>query len=62
MAVHLTAPQFSAWNEAALRVMHASGAAAIGAALTAALRAVIEFDSAFLATLHRDAPPARKWL
>jgi DNA-binding CsgD family transcriptional regulator len=58
MAVHLTAPQFSAWNEAALRVMHASGAAAIGAALTAALRAVIEFDSAFLATLHRDAPPA----
>lgn len=54
---HLTAPQFAAWNEAAMRVAEASSAGEIGDALSAALRVVVDFDGIFLAALHRDASP-----
>ncbi len=40
-----------------MQVAEASGAAAIGDALTAALKIVLDFDGIFLAALHRDAAP-----
>jgi DNA-binding CsgD family transcriptional regulator len=55
---HLAAPDFAAWNAAMLDVAQASGAAAIGDALTAALKIVLDFDGIFVAALHCDAPPS----
>lgn len=54
---YLAAPEFAAWNEAAMRVVETVGAAAIGEALMAALKIVLDFDGIFLAALRRDAPP-----
>ena len=51
------AADFAAWNEAVLRVGAASGPAPIGEALVAALRVVLDFDTAFLAILRRDSAP-----
>ncbi|HET6618525.1 MAG TPA: helix-turn-helix transcriptional regulator [Dongiaceae bacterium] len=55
---HLAAPEFAAWNAAAVRLAEAGGAAAIGDALTGALKIVLDFDGIFVAALHRDAPPS----
>jgi DNA-binding CsgD family transcriptional regulator len=55
---HLAAPEFAAWNAAALRVAEAAAPSAIGDALTAALKIVLDFDGIFMAALHRDAPPS----
>jgi DNA-binding CsgD family transcriptional regulator len=55
--VHLAAPEFAAWNAAAVRVIEATAPAAIAAALESALRLVLEFDVVLVAALHRDAPP-----
>jgi DNA-binding CsgD family transcriptional regulator len=54
----LAAPEFAAWNAAAVRLAGAGGPAAIGDALTAALKIVLDFDGIFVAALHRDAPPS----
>jgi len=54
----LAAPEFAAWNAAALRVAEAAEPGAIGDALTAALKIVLDFDGIFMAALHRDAPPS----
>ncbi len=54
---HLAASEFAVWNEAAVRVAQAAGTAAIGDALTAALKIILDLDGVFLATLRRDAPP-----
>ena len=54
----LAAPEFAAWNKAALQVADAVGAPAIGDALTAALKIVLDFDGIFVAALHRAAPPS----
>jgi DNA-binding CsgD family transcriptional regulator len=55
---HFAAPEFAAWNAAALRVAEAAAPAAIGDALTEALKIVLDFDGIFMAALHRDAPPS----
>jgi DNA-binding CsgD family transcriptional regulator len=55
---HLVAPEFAAWNAAAVRLAEAGDPAAIGDALTAALKIVLDFDGIFVAALHRDAPPS----
>jgi DNA-binding CsgD family transcriptional regulator len=55
---HLAAPEFAAWNAAALRVAEATTPSTIGDALTAALKIVLDFDGIFMAALHRDAPPS----
>jgi DNA-binding CsgD family transcriptional regulator len=55
---HLAAPEFAAWNAAALRVAQAGEPAAIGDALTDALKIVLDFDGLFMAALHRNAPPS----
>ena len=54
----LTAPEFAAWNAAALRVLTAAKPAAIGEALRAALQLVLDFDVFVATALHRDAPPS----
>jgi len=56
--VHLTAPEFAAWNAAALRVAEAVQPVAIADALTEALKIVLDFDGIFMAALHRDSPPS----
>ena len=60
MAQHtpLAAPDFAAWNAAALRVLTAARPEAVAEALEAALRLVLDFDVAVFAALHRDAPPS----
>jgi DNA-binding CsgD family transcriptional regulator len=60
MAQHtpLAAPDFAAWNAAALRTLTAATPAAIATALEAALRLVLDFDVVLIAALHRDAPPS----
>lgn len=55
---HLAAPDFAAWNAAALRVTQAAEPAAIADALTDALKIILDFDGVFMAALHRDAPPS----
>jgi len=55
---HLAAPEFAAWNEAAVRAVSAATPPAIAEALDAALRLVLEFDVVLIAALHRDAPPS----
>jgi len=55
---HLAAPEFAAWNAAALRVTEAAAPSAIGDALTEALKIVLDFDGIFMAALHRNAPPS----
>lgn len=55
---HLAAPEFAAWNEAAVRALAAAAPPAIAEALDAALRLVLEFDVVLIAALHRDAPPS----
>lgn len=55
---HLAAPEFAAWNEAAVRALGAAAPPAIAEALDAALRLVLEFDVVLIAALHRDAPPS----
>jgi DNA-binding CsgD family transcriptional regulator len=57
----LAAPEFAAWNKAALQVAEASDAAAIGDALTEALKIVLDFDGIFVCALHRDAPPSEPY-
>ena len=54
----LAAPDFAAWNEAAARALTAATLPAIGAALEAALRLVLDFDVFVATALHRDAPPS----
>ena len=56
--LHLTAPEFAAWNAAAARAAAAAEPAAIADALTDALKVVLDFDGIFMAALHRDAPPS----
>jgi DNA-binding CsgD family transcriptional regulator len=56
--VHLAAPDFAAWNAAAMRVAQAVEPVAIADALTRALQIVLDFDGVFMAALHRDAPPS----
>ena len=53
----LTAADFAAWNAAALRMTEARTTTAIAEALVAALRVVLDFDTAFLAILRRDSAP-----
>jgi DNA-binding CsgD family transcriptional regulator len=53
----LAAPEFAAWNAAAIRVIQATAPSAIAEALESALRLVLEFDVVLVAALHRDAPP-----
>ncbi len=55
---HLAAPEFAAWNAAALRVAQAEEPVAIADALTDALKIVLDFDGIFMAALHRNAPPS----
>jgi DNA-binding CsgD family transcriptional regulator len=55
---HLAAPEFAAWNAAALRVAQAEEPVAIADALTDALKIVLNFDGIFMAALHRNAPPS----
>ena len=54
----LAAPDFAAWNAAALRVLTAARPEAAAEALESALRLVLDFDVAVFAALHRDAPPS----
>lgn len=54
----LAAPDFAAWNAAALRVLTAARPEAVAEALESALRLVLDFDVAVFAALHRDAPPS----
>src|SRR5512145_2207648 len=54
----LAAPEFAAWNAAALRALTAARPEAVAEALEAALRLVLDFDVAVFAALHRDAPPS----
>jgi DNA-binding CsgD family transcriptional regulator len=54
----LAATELAAWNEAAVTVFGATAPEAIGEALTAALRLVVDFDMIFVAALRRDAPPS----
>ncbi len=54
----LAAPDFAAWNAAALRALTATTPSAIAEALDAALRLVLDFDVVLIAALHRDAPPS----
>lgn len=54
----LAAPEFAAWNAAALRVLTAATPRAMAEALEAALRLVLDFDVFVVAALHRDAPPS----
>jgi DNA-binding CsgD family transcriptional regulator len=56
--LHLSAPEFAAWNAAVARVAVAAEPMAIGDALTGALKVVLAFDGFFVAALHRDAPPS----
>ena len=56
--LHLSAPDFAAWNAAAARVAAAVEPVAIADALTDALKVVLDFDGIFMAALHRDAPPS----
>ena len=60
MVLHtpLAAPDFAAWNAAALRVLTATAPTAMAEALEAALRLVLDFDVVLIAALHRDAPPS----
>jgi DNA-binding CsgD family transcriptional regulator len=53
----LAASDLAAWNRAAASALTASAPEAIGDALTAALKLVVDFDMIFLAALSRDAPP-----
>jgi DNA-binding CsgD family transcriptional regulator len=54
----LAAPEFAAWNAAALRALAATTPSAIAETLESALRLVLDFDVAVFAALHRDAPPS----
>ncbi len=54
----LAAPDFAAWNAAALRVLTATAPTAMAEALEAALRLVLDFDVVLIAALHREAPPS----
>src|SRR5262245_20155797 len=56
--LHLSAPEFAAWNAAVARVAVAAEPVAIGDALTDALKVVLDFNGFFVAALHRDAPPS----
>ena len=60
MAQHtpFAAPDFAAWNAAALRVLTAAAPPTIAQALDAALRLVLDFDVVLIAALHREAPPS----
>lgn len=60
MAQHtpLAAPEFAAWNAAALRALTAATPSTIAEALDRALRLVLDFDVVLIAALHRDAPPS----
>jgi DNA-binding CsgD family transcriptional regulator len=60
MAQHapLAAPEFAAWNAAALHVLTAATPSSVAEALDAALRLVLDFDVVLIAALHRDAPPS----
>jgi DNA-binding CsgD family transcriptional regulator len=53
----LAASDLTAWNQAAVTALGAAAPEAIGDAVTAALKLVVEFDMIFLAALRRDAPP-----
>lgn len=53
----LSAAELGDWNEAALRMVNASSRADIAEALVAALRRLLDFDTAFLALLRRDSAP-----
>lgn len=53
----MAAADFAAWNAAAQRVADAETTTAIAEALVAALRLVLDFDTAFLAILRRDSAP-----
>lgn len=54
----LAASDLAAWNQAAAAALTGTTPDAIGDALTAALRLVVEFDMIFIAALNRDAPPS----
>jgi DNA-binding CsgD family transcriptional regulator len=58
---NLAAPDFAAWNKVAEQVAAAGGAAAIGDALTEALKIVLDFDGIFVCALHRNAPPGEPY-
>jgi DNA-binding CsgD family transcriptional regulator len=53
----MSATEFAAWNEAWRSVTTATSAAAIADALVAALRILLDFDTAFLTLLRRDSAP-----
>jgi DNA-binding CsgD family transcriptional regulator len=53
----LDAAKLAAWNQAAATALTGTTPAAIGDAVNAALKLVVDFDMIFLAALHRDAPP-----
>lgn len=53
----LAAAELAAWNEAAVTALGAAAPEAIGEAVTAALKLVVDFDMIFMAALRRDAPP-----
>lgn len=53
----LTAGDLAAWNKAAVEALTATAPEAIGDAVTAALKQLVDFDMIFLAALRRDAPP-----
>lgn len=54
----LAASDLAAWNQATAAALTGATPDAVGDALTAALKLVVEFDMIFMAALQRDAPPS----